>query len=300
MTDRTIIDRRTLVAGSALTAVAGALVRPGAAWAKDDTRALIAMAVEKDKDANVRRLQEWIRHPGIAAENYKMQEACDYTMGLLKDAGFQTVKKMPTDGQPGIFATLDAGAKRTLGIYMMYDVKQVNPAEWSHPALRCRAGRQARVRQGRRRPRRDQPEGPGNGVPGRAPRHEAGRAEAAGQPRAGGRGRGGNRVAALLPGGAGARGDGGAEKGGGHHHPDGHAEPQRLVLHRARRQGPAGVPADFQRRKMGPRAEGRRPFQPARHGRQPDLAPDPGAQHAGRRRWPYPGDRRLVRQCPRR
>ena len=133
MHDRTIIDRRTLVAGSALTAVAGAVVRPGAAWAKDDTRALIAMAVEKDKDANVRRLQEWIRHPGIAAENWQMQEACDFTIGLLRDAGFQTVKKMPTDGQPGIFATLDAGAKRTLGIYMMYDVKQVNPAEWSTP-----------------------------------------------------------------------------------------------------------------------------------------------------------------------
>lgn len=138
MTDRTIIDRRTLVAGSAVTALAGALVRPGAAWAKDDSRAQIAMAVEKDKDANVRRLQEWIRHPGIAAEKWQMDEACDFTMGLLKDAGFQTVKKMPTDGAPGIFATYDAGAKRTVGIYMMYDVKQVNPAEWANPPFEAR------------------------------------------------------------------------------------------------------------------------------------------------------------------
>ena len=33
----------------------------------------------------------------------------------------------------GIFATLDAGAPRTVGVYFMYDVKQVNPAEWSSP-----------------------------------------------------------------------------------------------------------------------------------------------------------------------
>ena len=42
---------------------------------------------------------------------------------------------MPTDGQPGVFATLDAGAPRTVGLYFMYDVKQVDPAEWSSPPL---------------------------------------------------------------------------------------------------------------------------------------------------------------------
>ena len=30
-------------------------------------------------------------------------------------------------------ATLDAGAPRTLGLYFMYDVKQVDPAEWTSP-----------------------------------------------------------------------------------------------------------------------------------------------------------------------
>jgi acetylornithine deacetylase/succinyl-diaminopimelate desuccinylase-like protein len=32
-----------------------------------------------------------------------------------------------------VFATLDAGAPRTIGIYFMYDVKQADPAEWSSP-----------------------------------------------------------------------------------------------------------------------------------------------------------------------
>src|SRR5881227_2783531 len=82
---------------------------------------------------SVARLQEWIRQPSIAAENRGVNEGCELTMRMLKDAGFDQVTKIPTDGQPGIFATLDAGAPRTLGLYFMYDVKQVDPAEWSSP-----------------------------------------------------------------------------------------------------------------------------------------------------------------------
>ena len=52
---------------------------------------------------------------------------------------------MPTDGQPGVFATLDAGAPRTVGLYFMYDVKQVDPAEWSSPPLDAAHRRQARA-----------------------------------------------------------------------------------------------------------------------------------------------------------
>src|SRR5438045_8735751 len=49
------------------------------------------------------------------------------------EAGFQRAERVATDGQPGVFATLDAGAQRTIGLYFMYDVKQVDPAEWSSP-----------------------------------------------------------------------------------------------------------------------------------------------------------------------
>jgi len=43
------------------------------------------------------------------------------------------VAKVPTSGHPGVFATLDAGAPKTVGIYFMYDVKQADPSEWSSP-----------------------------------------------------------------------------------------------------------------------------------------------------------------------
>src|SRR5207253_8682031 len=48
------------------------------------------------------------------------------------------VTTIPTDGQPGIFATLDAGAPKTLGLYFMYDVKQADPSEWSSPPFEAR------------------------------------------------------------------------------------------------------------------------------------------------------------------
>ena len=126
-----LLDRRHLLAGAAL--VGGTLLRPGALFAASSDRTAIRATVDRQLPENTARIQDWIKHPGIAAENWQMDAACDYTMGLIRDAGFQTVRKMPTRGQPGIFATLDAGAKRTLGIYFMYDVKQVNPAEWSTP-----------------------------------------------------------------------------------------------------------------------------------------------------------------------
>jgi acetylornithine deacetylase/succinyl-diaminopimelate desuccinylase-like protein len=103
----------------------------------EDTSA-IRREIEKRHEEALGRLQTWIKQPSIAAENRGMKEGCEMMMELLRDAGFEQVKKMPTDGQPGVFASLDAGAKRTLGLYFMYDVKQADPAEWSSPPFEAR------------------------------------------------------------------------------------------------------------------------------------------------------------------
>jgi acetylornithine deacetylase/succinyl-diaminopimelate desuccinylase-like protein len=95
----------------------------------------VRAAMEKQRPEAIKRLQSWIALPSIAAENRNMEEGCQMMIDLLKDAGFQSAKRMPTDGQPGVFATLDAGAKRTVGMYFMYDVKQFIPSEWSSPPL---------------------------------------------------------------------------------------------------------------------------------------------------------------------
>jgi acetylornithine deacetylase/succinyl-diaminopimelate desuccinylase-like protein len=129
--DDSSLDRRTVLKGLALGAAAAAL--PGVSWGSASDASRIQQEIEKRHDEAVRRIQMWIRQPSIAAENRGMSEGCELMIQLLKDAGFDTAVRVPTDGQPGVFATLDAGAKKTVGIYFMYDVKQVDPAEWSSP-----------------------------------------------------------------------------------------------------------------------------------------------------------------------
>src|SRR2546425_535948 len=113
-------------ASSPASAAAVSAATPGAP-------AGIRAEIAKRHDESVKRLQEWIRQPSIAAENRGMNEGCDLMMRLARDAGFEKVTRIDTDGQPGVFATLDAGAPRTIGLYFMYDVKQVDPAELPSP-----------------------------------------------------------------------------------------------------------------------------------------------------------------------
>src|SRR6184192_4737345 len=93
----------------------------------------IQSEIEKRHDESVGRLQEWVKHPALAAEDRGMDEGCDLMMRLARDAGFQKTTRIETDGHPGVFATLDAGAATTVAVYFMYDVKQADPAEWSSP-----------------------------------------------------------------------------------------------------------------------------------------------------------------------
>jgi len=128
----TPLDRRAFLQNAIAGAAALSSVRNLHAANSSELEA-VHSEIDKHHDEAVHRLQEWIRQPSIAAENRGMNEGCDLTMRFLRDAGFDQVRKIPSDGQPGIFATLDAGAPRTYGLYFMYDVKQADPAEWSSP-----------------------------------------------------------------------------------------------------------------------------------------------------------------------
>jgi acetylornithine deacetylase/succinyl-diaminopimelate desuccinylase-like protein len=89
--------------------------------------------IAKRHDETIARLQEWIHQPSIAAENIGMTEGAELMKALALEAGFQKAEVIPTKGHPAVFATLDAGAKETLALYFMYDVKQAVESEWSSP-----------------------------------------------------------------------------------------------------------------------------------------------------------------------
>jgi acetylornithine deacetylase/succinyl-diaminopimelate desuccinylase-like protein len=125
-------------------AIAAVVLAALPSFAADDLAAIRA-EVAKQHDQNVKRLQEWIALPSIAAENLNFPRGAEHMAQLAKDAGFQHAVVIETDGKPGVFATLDAGAKKTVGLYFMYDVKQFDPAEWTSPPLEGRIVERAGV-----------------------------------------------------------------------------------------------------------------------------------------------------------
>jgi hypothetical protein len=123
------------VCGAALAAAPGFVL--AASRAAADKAAVLAQ-VPKMHAQNVKRLQDWIALPSIAAENRNFPQGPQYMMKLAEDAGFTGVKLIPSAGKPGVFGRIDAGAPTTVGIYFMYDVKQFVPEEWSSPPLEAR------------------------------------------------------------------------------------------------------------------------------------------------------------------
>ncbi len=135
---RSGLNRREFLHGAAAGAAGLALAggHGGFLFASQPDAVIAQIAAEHD--ATVKRLQEWIARPSIAAENRGYPEGAEYMAELARDAGFQHVEIVPTKGKPGVFATLDAGAPTTLALYFMYDVKQFDPSEWSSPPLEAR------------------------------------------------------------------------------------------------------------------------------------------------------------------
>src|SRR6185437_11160261 len=125
------------VSGLALTAAAPGIALAGAGGREADKAAVLAQIPGMHAE-NVKRLQEWIALPSIAAENRNYPQGPQYMAKLATEAGFTDVKLIPSAGKPGVSGRIDAGARTTMGIYFMYDVKQFVPSEWSSPPLEGR------------------------------------------------------------------------------------------------------------------------------------------------------------------
>ena len=124
----------------AVAAVAAftALAAANSVIAAGDDFADVRREVAARHDEGVQRLRDWIALPSIAAEDLNFPAGAEHMAKLAREAGFQQVTVLSTDGKPGVFATLDAGAAKTVGLYFMYDVKQFDPAEWTSPPLEAR------------------------------------------------------------------------------------------------------------------------------------------------------------------
>lgn len=136
----TSLSRREFVHGAAAGAALAAApaIVLAAANGHDADKAAVLAQIPKMHAQNIKRLQEWIALPSIAAENRNFPQGPEHMAMLARDAGFTGVKIIPTSGKPGVFGKIDSGARTTVGIYFMYDVKQFVPEEWSSPPLEAR------------------------------------------------------------------------------------------------------------------------------------------------------------------
>ncbi len=131
------IDRR----GFVLATVSGAAFAAMPAFSQSRSRAgkgAVLAQIPKMHAENIKRLQDWIAFPSIAAENSNYPQGAEYMADLARKAGFTEVRLIATSGKPGVFGRLDAGAAATLAVYFMYDVKQFVAGEWSSPPLEGR------------------------------------------------------------------------------------------------------------------------------------------------------------------
>src|SRR5438046_9712956 len=133
MTQNTF-NRREFIHGAFAVAATAAVPASTFAAESPDLQSILAQ-IPKLHDENVKRLQDWIALPSIAAENRNFPQGPEHMAKLAEAAGFTGVKIIPTSGKPGVFGKIDAGAKTTMGVYFMYDVKQFAPQDGSPPTL---------------------------------------------------------------------------------------------------------------------------------------------------------------------
>lgn len=83
--------------------------------------------IEADLDQHVSHLQRWVRQRSISAQDDGIDAMARLVADDLRALGFQEVRLVETPGHPGVLGYYDAGAPRTLVVYMMYDVQPVEP-----------------------------------------------------------------------------------------------------------------------------------------------------------------------------
>ena len=94
--------------------------------------------IDANLDQHLGAIQRWLRQRSISAQNDGIQEMAEMVRRDLEDMGFAEAEIVPTDGHPGVWGYYDAGADKTLVVYLMYDVQPVDPEDWESPPFEAR------------------------------------------------------------------------------------------------------------------------------------------------------------------
>lgn len=96
-------------------------------------------------DKHIARIQEWIRQPSISNTGEGIPECAELTKRYFEELGCKArvvdvgVTKWGTEGHPVVYGEYDAGAEKTLIIYMLYDTMPAyEPEKWRAPPFEGR------------------------------------------------------------------------------------------------------------------------------------------------------------------
>lgn len=102
---------------------------------KDEIIRGIYKYIEERFAEHTKKIQEFLRQPSVSGENRGVRECAEMLRQYFADLGCREAELVQTDGHPGVFAYYDAGAPKTLAVYMMYDTQPFDEKEWSSPPL---------------------------------------------------------------------------------------------------------------------------------------------------------------------
>jgi len=90
--------------------------------------------IDENIEAHIKRLREFIRQRSISQTGEGVKECAELLKGYLKELGCKEAKLVPQTYSPMVYAEYDAGAEKTVIIYMMYDVQPAEDVElWKVP-----------------------------------------------------------------------------------------------------------------------------------------------------------------------
>jgi len=106
---------------------------PGATDAVRNTAAVrkIHEHIAREKEKHIANVQADLRQPSVSSWNMGINEMAQRMMDSFRAIGCKETELVPTDGLPGVWGYHDAGAPKTVVIYMMYDTQPWEKERWS-------------------------------------------------------------------------------------------------------------------------------------------------------------------------
>ncbi|MFX1487191.1 MAG: M20/M25/M40 family metallo-hydrolase [Promethearchaeota archaeon] len=101
-------------------------------------RDLVFEHIEDNYESHLALLQELVRQPSISAEEQGIRECAELIKGYMKNLGCEEARLVETSGNPVVYGFYNAGADKTVIIYMMYDTQPVDEPGWTVDPLKGR------------------------------------------------------------------------------------------------------------------------------------------------------------------